>query len=168
MRNYVIYVLVAIVGFFTPVTYCAAIADTELGYSGTNLYMFYNGTITGEIQYGNGQLCPLGTYSKAYLFVGVNSNSDKNPFFFDLFHWASDLLSGRPGGADEAPPKPSASSNARRQITQHTNDKIYGLDFATIRKGYGQGQISERAKTFIKMVMLTDGKQISLTSIPRR
>lgn len=49
-------------------------------------------------------------YSKSYLYVGLNPPWDPNPFYFELYHFASDSSGG---------------------IVSFTDDDVYNLDFTT-------------------------------------
>jgi hypothetical protein len=81
-------------------------------------YIQYNGTVTAKIQ--NPSQClkqnvQLGPYVNSYLYVGKNPPWDTNPFFFELYHLASE--SG---------------------FSILTNDDVYNLDFPSAAYACGQ------------------------------
>lgn len=101
------------------------------------LFIFYNGTISGQVTYsppGNLTCGPksLGSYSKAYFYAGVYPPWDKNPFFFELFHKRSEDMDSRPGGDTELePPADEDTRRRKRQFVSLTYDDIFNLWFAS-------------------------------------
>jgi hypothetical protein len=72
----------------------------------------FSGNITGTVTYPSTPSCEekaLGSYDRTYLYVGVNPPWDTNPFFFELYHLASD----------------------EDGIFGFTNDLIFNLDFSS-------------------------------------
>jgi len=71
---------------------CTAQIYSTQTWAGTQ-YIFFNGIITGTANYPS-PCSPLsasyGPYPLAYLYVGVNPPWDSNPFYFELYHLASE------------------------------------------------------------------------------
>lgn len=79
-------------------------------------YLAFNGTVSASVTYPSefDSICKsttLGPYVNSYLYVGVNPPWDPNPFFFELYHLASESTIPRIGGL--------------------TEDAVYNLDFAS-------------------------------------
>src|SRR6266536_1188231 len=74
------------------VNHCATEIYSARTWAGTQ-YIFSNGTISGTVNYPS-SCSPTsksyGPYSRAYLYVGVNPPWDSNPFYFELYHLASE------------------------------------------------------------------------------
>jgi hypothetical protein len=79
-------------------------------------FLIFNGSVSASVTYPSDiqDVCEartLGPYLKSYLYVGLNPSWDTNPFFFELFHRASDSTGTLLGGL--------------------TEDLVYNLDFAS-------------------------------------
>jgi len=74
------------------IKHCAAAIYSTQTWAGTQ-YIFFNGTITGTVNYPS-SCSPssesYGPYIRTYLYVGVNPPWDSNPFYFELYHLASE------------------------------------------------------------------------------
>jgi hypothetical protein len=89
-----------------------ASAQNAAYYESGAQYILFSGNITGTVTYPSTPSCPekaLGSYDRTSLYVGVNPPWDTNPFFFELYHLASD----------------------GEGIFVLTNDLIYNLDFSS-------------------------------------
>lgn len=70
---------------------CFALNAPE--YASGAQYISFIGNISGSVTYSPQYSCPardLGSYARTYLYVGLNPPWDSNPFFFGLYHLASD------------------------------------------------------------------------------
>ena len=85
-------------------------------------YIKFSGEVTGTVSWAtdtapagrtgcapDGQPHNMGHYTRSHLYVGVNPPWDPNPFFFELYHFASDCEAS----------------------FCFTRDSIYNLDFAS-------------------------------------
>lgn len=74
-------------------------------------YIAFNGTVSGTVTYDNSDCTSpnYGPYVNSYLYVGVNPPWDTNPFFFELYHLASE----------------------GEGFLVLTEDRVYNLDFAS-------------------------------------
>ncbi|KAH7122767.1 hypothetical protein B0J11DRAFT_569511 [Dendryphion nanum] len=92
---------------------CIVVAQSTSPGRGASQFMRFDGTVSGFTTYPPGPNCVtdnMGPYNKSYLYVGVNPSWDPNPFFFELYHLATETVSN---------------------IGGWTNNDIYNLDFAS-------------------------------------
>ncbi|KAF2012517.1 hypothetical protein BU24DRAFT_494510 [Aaosphaeria arxii CBS 175.79] len=75
-------------------------------------YLGFNGTISAKTTYPSSGSCDetFGPFAKSYFYVGLNPPWDSNPFFFELYHLASEGSGG--------------------PVT-FTKDDVYNLDFGS-------------------------------------